>query len=172
LDGKQAPTPIEIVSNSQSPLAQAELEFVRKSWARLGIDLKPKFITDWAQFEDYLKSDSLQIYRYAWFADIPDPDDMLRPLFSGDSPFNFTRHRDELVDRMLKEALGMVDPIARAERYRQIESMMLESCPIIPLIHMSIDLVYQANVMGIAVNALGAHTMSFHRVWLRNANGQ
>ena len=166
--GANVSYPIEIVSNSQSPLARAELEFVRESWARLGIDLKVKFIPDWSQFEQYLKSDSLQVYRYVWFADIPDADDILRPLFSTDSQFNFTRYRNAKVDEMLHKALGIVDPVERAGLYRQIEEGILDSGPIIPLAHLITDFVYQPNVQGIEVSALGAHTMSFHRVWLKS----
>ncbi|MFZ2444941.1 MAG: ABC transporter substrate-binding protein, partial [Syntrophobacteraceae bacterium] len=117
----EASIQIELVSNSQSPLAQAELEFVRKSWERVGIDLRIKYIPDWAQFKEHLRSDSLQIYRYAWFADIPDPDDILRPLFSSQSQFNYMRYENEEVDRMLQEALAIVDPVERATVYQRIE---------------------------------------------------
>ena len=161
------PVPIEIVSNSQSPLARAELEFVRKSWARLGIDLQPKFIPDWSQFKQYLKSDSLQIYRYAWFADIPDADDFLRSLFFSDSQFNFTRYQDTQVDEMLLKALEIVDPVERARMYQQIEKAILDSYSVNPIAHLSTDYVYQPTVQGIEENALGAHAMSFYHVWLK-----
>lgn len=161
---------IEIVSNSQSPIAQAELEFVRKSWAQLGINLKPKFIPDWSQFKEYLNSNSLQIYRFAWFADIPDPDDILRPLFASDSPSNYTRYRNEEVDRMLREAVGIVDPLQRADFYQQIESMVQKSHPIIPFIYLSTDFAYQAAVQGIQLSALGATNISLHRVWLKKTS--
>jgi ABC-type oligopeptide transport system substrate-binding subunit len=161
------PVSIEIVSNSQSPQARAELEFVSKSWAPLGIDVQKKFIPDWSQFEKYLKSDAMQIYRYVWFADIPDADDILRPLFSSHSQFNFTRYQNSEVDEMLQKALGIVDPVERARLYQQIEEKILKSSPVIPLAHLSIDYVYQPNVQGIEVSSLGAQTMSFNRVWLK-----
>ena len=166
----EASIQIEIVSNSQSLLAQAELEFVRKSWERMGIDLQIKYIPDWAQFEEHLRSDSLQIYRYAWFADIPDADDILRPLFSSQSQFNYMRYENEEVDRMLQEALAIVDPVERAAVYQRIEETILEACPLIPLIHISVDYVYQPNVQGIEANALGVHTMPLNRIWLKGSS--
>jgi len=167
---KQETVPIptfEIVSGSMSAFAKAELNFIQKSWARLGISVKIKFITNWEEFKNYLRSDAVQIYRYAWFADIPDPDSFLYPLFSSDSPVNFMRFKDSRVDEMLLAARGIVDPVKRAEMYRKIEALVLESSPIIPLLYLSIDRVYQPGVQGINISALGAHTMALHRIWLR-----
>jgi ABC-type transport system substrate-binding protein len=158
---------LEIVSGSQSPFAKAELNFVRDWWAQLGIPVKIKFITDWAKFKAYLKSESVQIYRYAWFADMPDPDSFLYSLFASDSPVNFMRYQNKDVDQMLLTARGIVDPVERAEMYQRIEARILKSSPLIPLFYLSVDRVYQSTVQGIQPSALGAHTMPLHRVWLK-----
>ncbi|KKK63378.1 hypothetical protein LCGC14_2994880, partial [marine sediment metagenome] len=159
--------PLEIVSAIQSPFARAELGFVRESWARLGIPVKIKYITDWGQFKTYLRSDAVQIYRYVWFADMPDPDSFLFSLFASDSPVNFMRYQSKEVDQMLRSARSIIDPVKRAKMYRRIEALVLKSSPLIPLFYLSIDRVYQSTVQGVQPNALGAHTMSLHRVWLK-----
>jgi ABC-type transport system substrate-binding protein len=159
--------PIEIVSTSKSAFAQAELKLVKESWAQLEIPVKIKFITDWAEFEAYLKSDSVQIYRYAWFADLPDPDNFLYPLFASDSPVNFTGYKNEEVDRMLVAARGMVNPVKRVEMYQRIETLVLKSSPIIPLFYLSIDRVYRSTVQGVQLNAIASELMSYHRIWLK-----
>ena len=158
---------LEIVSASQSSFAKAELNYVRDRWEQLGVQLKIKYITDWVEFKAYLKSESTQIYRYAWFADMPDPDSFLYPLFASDSPVNFMQYKSKDVDRMLLTARRIVDPVERAKMYRRIEALVLKSFPLIPLFYLSIDRVYQPTVQGIQVSALGAHTMSYHRVWLK-----
>ena len=160
---------IEIVSAYQSPRVERELDLVQKFWARLGISLKVKYITDWSEFEAYLKSDSVQIYRYAWFADMPDSDSFLYPLFASQSSVNFTRYQNLQVDQLLDEAREIVDPVKRAKIYQKIEELTMASTPIIPLFYLSIDRVYQPNVQGIQISALGAHTMPLHRVWLKPA---
>ena len=163
---KPAPT-IEVVSNSQSPLAQAELNLVREAWARLGIKMEPKFIPDWSQFEEYLRSDALQIYRYSWVADMPDPDSVLRPLFSSSSRVNFMRYRNEDMDLLLTKMSQTVDPLERARLCQRMEEVAAASAPLIPLFYLSVDRVYQANVRGIEVSALGEEAVSFHHVWLK-----
>jgi len=159
--------PLEIVSAIKTPRAQSELELVLKCWAQLGIPVKIKFITDWAEFEAYVRSESVQIYRYAWFADMPDPDSFLYPLFASDSPNNFMRYKSKDVDQMLLTARGIVDPVERAEMYRRIEALILKSSPLIPLFYLSIDRVYQSAVQGIQLNPLAAELMPFHHVWLK-----
>lgn len=165
--GENAAPVIEVVSNSQTPLAQAELKLVREAWARLGITMVPKFIPDWSQFEEYLKSDALQIYRYAWVADMPDPDSFLQPLFASSSRVNFMRFQDEDMDALLRRMSQMVDPLERARLCQRMEELVAESAPLIPLFYLSVDRVYQPYVHGIEVSALGEEAVSFHRVWLK-----
>lgn len=158
---------LEIVSGSKSAFAMSELNFVRESWNQLGISVEVKFITDWAEFGVYIKSDAAQIYRYAWFADMPDPDSFLYPLFASDSPVNFARYQNRQVDQMLLDARGINDPVKRAKMYQQIEALVLKSSPIIPLFYLSIDRVYQSSVQGVQLNAIAAELMAYHRIWLK-----
>ena len=166
-DNRGAVQRIEIVSGSQSTAARKELDYVRSQWEQIGLKVDIKFITDWGEFKQYIQSDAVQIYRYAWMADMPDPDNFLFPLFASGSPANFTGFRNDRIDQMLVEARGIVDPVQRAEMYQQIEKQILQACPIIPLLYLSIDRVYQPDVQGIKISALGARTMPLHRIWLK-----
>ena len=157
---------IEVVSNSQSPFAQAELELLGKAWEQLGVKMKAKFITDWSQYKAYLNSSAMQVYRMAWYADMPDPDDMLRPLFASSSPSNYMKYRDETIDRMLQEGLEIADPLQRAGFYQQLEDSVLAAHPLAPLLYLSNDFAYQDYVQGVQLSALGVTNLSFHSVWL------
>ena len=157
---------LEIVSAFKTPRVEQEMALIKGFWAGLGIKLRVKYITDWNKFEAYLKSDSVQIYRYSWFADMPDPDSFLYSLFSSESPTNFMKFQDEKVDQSLLTARGIVDPIERAAMYQKIEATIMESAPLIPLFYMSVDRVYQPYVKSVNVSALGAHTMTLNQVWL------
>lgn len=160
---------LEIVSGSKSAFAQAELNFVRQAWAELGIDLAIRYITDWSEFEAYINSDQVQIYRYAWFADMPDPDSFFYPLFASNSAANYMGYKDEKVNQLILSAQGKSDPAERAEMYREIEALIMKSTPVIPLVYPSVDLVYKSYVQGAQPSALGSHYMPLHRVWLKNA---
>lgn len=155
---------VEIVTASSSAFAQAELDFIEKSWAAIGIRVTRKIIPDWAAFEQYLRSDLVQVYRYSWTADIPDPDNFLRPLFSSNSPDNYTRAVSPEIDRLLDQASSLVDDMKRAELYRTIEQQTLQFYTVLPLFYLSIDRVYQSTVEGIQLTALGTHTARLNRV--------
>jgi len=159
---------LEIVSGSKSAFAQAELNFVRQAWAELGIDLAIRYITDWSEFEAYINSDQVQIYRYAWFADMPDPDSFFYPLFASNSAVNFMGYKDEEVNSLILSARGKSDTAERAEMYREIEALIMKSTPVIPLLYPSVDQVYKSHVQGTQPSALGAHYMSLYRVWIKN----
>jgi ABC-type transport system substrate-binding protein len=157
---------LEIVSAFKTPRVEREMTMIKEFWLAIGIKAKVKYITDWKKFEAYLKSDSVQLYRYAWFADMPDPDSFLYSLFASDSPTNFMKLQDERVDKMLSNARRISDPVERAKEYQKIEAIIIEAAPLIPLFYMSVDRVYQPYVKSVKVNALGAHTMSLNKVWL------
>lgn len=159
---------LEIVSAIQSPSSTAELTLVKKIWGRLGIELEIKYLTDWTEFENYLKSDAVQLYRYAWFADMPEPDNFLYALFGSSSPVNFMRYNNTGTNEMFTTARQTVETVERSSIYRGIESIILESFPLIPLFYMSVDRIYQSRVKGIMVSALGAHTMTLNHIWLNH----
>ncbi len=157
---------LEIVSAFKTPRVEQEMAMINKFWSGLGIKVRAKYITDWDRFEAYLKSDDVQIYRYAWSADMPDPDSFLYSLFASESPTNFMKFQNGNIDQMLLDARGITDPIERAKMYQDIEAIIMTSAPLIPLFYMSVDRVYQPYVKSINVSALGAHTMPLNQIWL------
>ena len=156
---------LEIVSTSNSSFAQTELSLVREAWAEIGVDLSIKYITDWPEFEAYIDSDSVQLYRYSWSSSMPDADSFLHPLFNSEGAGNFMRFKNERIDNMLQSARGENDPGKRAAMYGEIEAAIMAETPIIPLIFNSVDRVYKPYVRDAQPSALGAHYMSLHQVW-------
>jgi ABC-type transport system substrate-binding protein len=164
---------LEIVSAFKTPRVEQEMTLIKEFWAELGLKVRVKYITDWDKFEAYLRSDAVQLYRYAWFADMPDPDSFLYSLFASESPTNFMKFKDKEVDQMLLTARGVVDPVERAIMYQTIESDIMASAPLIPLFYMSVDRVYQPYVKSVSLSALGAHTMTLNRIGLdKSARGK
>lgn len=166
------PITVEIVSASQSAFAQAEFKLIQERWAAIGVETSIRYITDWEEFERYLQSDSLQIFRYSWTADMPDPDNFLRPLFGSSSSVNFAGYSNPMVDTLLKDAAATVDEVKRAGLYQSIERKVMEEYPIIPLFYLSIDRIYQSQVKGIHSSPLGWQAVRLHRTWIDSAAPQ
>jgi ABC-type transport system substrate-binding protein len=163
--GKGMPE-LELVSAFKTPRVEQEMAMIKQFWGELGIKLKVKYIKGWEKFETYLKTDSVQIYRYAWFADMPDPDSFLYSLFASESPTNFMKFHDNNIDHMLLAARGIVDPVKRAKLYQKIEADIVDLTPLIPLFYMNVNRVYQPYVKSVTMNALGAHTIPLNKIWL------
>ncbi len=157
---------LEIVSAYKTPRVEQEMDLIKSFWEAIGIRLRVNYITDWKKFESYLDSEAVQIYRYSWAADMPDPDSFLYSLFASESPVNFMKFKDATVDRSLLTARGIADPVLRAKAYQNIEAAVMASTPLIPLFYLSVDRVYQSYVRSVNVSALGAETMPLNQVWL------
>jgi ABC-type transport system substrate-binding protein len=157
---------LTLISASKSDVAQKELAMVRADLADVGVDLQIKYETDWPTFEASLSQPGLQLYRYAWFADIPDPDNFLNILCGSESRYNFMRYRNPQVDRLLYQALVETDIIKRVSLYREAERIILEDAPMVPIMYLTFESVFQPYVKGLEISALGMPYMPLKKIWL------
>ncbi|HVO83426.1 MAG TPA: ABC transporter substrate-binding protein [Syntrophobacteria bacterium] len=157
---------LTLLSASKSTAAQRELALIGADLAKVGIDLQVQYETDWPAFEAALTRDSLQLYRYAWFADIPDPDNFLGILCGSGSRYNFMRYRNPDVDRLLSQALRETDLLKRVTLYREAERIILAQAPMVPWIYLTLESVFQPYVKGLEISALGQPYIPLKKIWL------
>ena len=164
--GKGIP-PIEFWSAQKAEMTRKELEIVKSNLADIGIHLLIRYETNWKKFEEMMTSDKTPMFRYAWYADIPDPDNFLGILFHSKSQYNFMAYHHPEVDRLLDRAKTERDYLKRMEMYRKIEEIVLEDAPIVPTINHLFQMAYQHYVRGIEVNALGGPYIPMKKIWLK-----
>jgi peptide/nickel transport system substrate-binding protein/oligopeptide transport system substrate-binding protein len=164
--GKGMP-PIEFWSAQKAEMAQKELEIVKSNLANIGINLQIHTETNWKRFEEMMISYKTPMFRYAWYADIPDPDNFLGILFHSKSKYNFMGYRNPEADRLLDRARSERDYLKRMEIYRKVEEIVLEDATIVPTINHLFQMAYQPYVKGIAVNALGGPYIPMKKIWLK-----
>ena len=157
---------LTLLSASKSNAALRELTLISADLANVGIDLEVHYQTDWPAFEAALSRDSLQLYRYAWFADIPDPDNFLGILCGSRSRYNFMRYRDSNVDRLLSQALGETELLKRVDLYREAERITLAQVPMVPWIYLTFESTFQPYVKGLEISALGQPYIPLKKIWL------
>jgi oligopeptide transport system substrate-binding protein len=167
--GKGIP-PIEFWCAQKAEMAQKELDIVKSNLANIGIDLKVHYETNWNDFENMMISYKTPIFRYAWYADIPDPDNFLGILFHSKSKYNFAGYKRTEVDKILDMAKGEVNPLKRVELYRKAEEMIMEDAVIVPTINHVFQQAYQPYVKGIELNALGGAYIPMKKIWLNKGN--
>ena len=158
--------PITIWSGARNERVLQEHEQIRKYLQAVGIQVTFQYLTDWPTFSRQLAEGKLPVFLYAWFADVPDPDNFLFKLFHSRSPRNFTGYANPLVDQLLLQARTEPHLQRRVELYRRAEQLILDDAPIIPVWHSTYERLFQPYVRSVEVNGLGDPYISLRRIWL------
>ena len=163
--GKAIPE-IVLASASQSEVAKRELETYRAALAELGITLKPLFVDSWEEFKSGIEAGRYDLFRYAFYADIPDPDDLFPGIVETGASHNFTGYGKPEVDDLIKVARSESDPVKRINLYRKAERIVLEDPPLIPVIFLSTQVAFQKNVRNMDLPATGTPYLPLNQVSL------
>lgn len=102
-------TPITLASSVKSSEVRQESEAVQHYLWAIGVQLDVREFDDWPAFRKALQHGELQMFRYAWYADYPDPDNFLYPLFHSQSQTNYFRYSNPVVDELLNNARRETD---------------------------------------------------------------
>jgi len=147
--------PIAFWSSVKSERIAREHEHMKRTLAAVGIRAEFHYLTDWPAFSKMLVEGRAPAFLYAWYADIPDPDNFLYQLFHSKSPRNYTGYANAVVDDLLLNARNAPDAQRRVEIYRRAEQLILEDAPILPVWHYNYERLFQPYVRSVEVNGLG-----------------
>ncbi len=115
-----------------SPSMEAILQMWREN---LGIEVEI-LQTEWAIYLQDLHQRRFQMFGgLAWIADYPDPENFLDVLFHSESSNNHTGYANQEVDRLLESARLELNETKRFNIYHQVEEMILNDAPWVPLWH-------------------------------------
>jgi len=161
--------PIEVWSSVKGERIERELTAVRAQLAAVGIAAEIHYETDWPTFSRQLAAGRYPMFVYAWYADVPDPDNFLFKLFYSRSPRNATGYANPTVDRLLLEGREQPRLEKRSEVYRQAEQIIVNEAPIIPVWHYAYERLFQPYVRDAEVSGLGDAYLPLRRIWLEGA---
>jgi oligopeptide transport system substrate-binding protein len=162
---------LELWSSVVSPEAQAEHEAIRHDLQHIGIAVELYNAESWKHFRtEILGKRPGAMYRSAWHADFPDPDNFLFPLFHSQSANNYANYSNPEVDRLLEQAQREVDDLKRLQVYRQAEALIMADAPTVNLVYYTFEHLFQPYVSGIELNALGERHIPMKKIWLNKAH--
>jgi ABC-type oligopeptide transport system substrate-binding subunit len=98
----------------------------------LGVELEIE-VVEWQTFLQELREQRFQVFDIAWVADYPDPQNFLDVLFHSGSAENHTAYSNPRIDQLLEEARSESDLDARVAIYQQVEQIIVEDAPWLPL---------------------------------------
>jgi peptide/nickel transport system substrate-binding protein/oligopeptide transport system substrate-binding protein len=165
-EGKDLP-PLELWTGVTSTAVLQEHETIKRDLERLGIRVELITAENWKQYKaEVVGKRPGALYRYAWFADFPDPDNFLFPLFHSQGPENYANYSNPTVDHLLEQARSEGDYLKRIELYRQAEALIMTDAPVVNLVYYTFATLFQPYVQGIELNALGEPYIPMKKIWL------
>jgi len=155
---------------SKGPLAEDEA--VKRNLAAVGIQAEFNYLTDWPGFKQMLKEGKAPVFKYSWGADVPDPDNILTPLFYSKSPQNVAFYHNPRVDTLIEKAQNESDYLKRISLYSQIQDLIMDDAPVILMSYLAYIRVFQLYVRNFEGKALGDHYFTLKRVWIEKEEAE
>jgi peptide/nickel transport system substrate-binding protein/oligopeptide transport system substrate-binding protein len=108
------------------------MSIIQGDLEKLGIEVTQSSM-EWAAYLSALGDGTYQIGRLGWIADYPTMDNFLYPNVLSTSDNNYSKYNNPKVDEAMKAARQIVDDEERKAAYRDINAMVGEDMPIIPV---------------------------------------
>lgn len=108
----------------------------------------------------------LEFFRRSWMADYPDAENFLSCFYSKNgSPPNYTRFSNSKYDIIYEKLNSELNPSIRRAYYRQLEEILVEESPIVPLFYDQTIRLVQPNIESLSPNVL--NTLDLRRVRIK-----
>ncbi len=164
LEQSGVPLPIEVTLNYRDvvrgylPQPGIVAQDIQAQLAEVGINVTIEVIESGA-FLDAADRGELAFYLLGWGADYPDATNFLDVHFGlGASP-QFGEKNPEAV-ALMQEAAATSDPDARLELYRQVNEILRDFAPMVPIAHGGSGVAYRAGIEGAHVSPLGNENLA------------
>ncbi len=132
----------------------------------VGVELKFLEMDGVMDFEAPRFRDRAILRPNIWYADFPDPDNFLRPLFHSEGHMNTFGYKNPRVDELLDQVWSETSYTKRNELYHEIEEIVLLDSPIIPTDYGRLRYLLRPNVRGFKLTPLGAAYIQMKNIWL------
>lgn len=145
------------VERAYNPNATKMAELIQRYLKEVGVEATIVSY-DWATFRRHLQEGLHDSVLIGWSADNGDPDNFYRPLLScGAIPSGTNRAMwcNQDYDRLLNDALQTDDIDERNAIYRQVNRLLYERLPLVPIAHAYRYQAYRYELEGMNINPFG-----------------
>jgi peptide/nickel transport system substrate-binding protein len=131
----------------QSPQQAQVLEASLEASGVISVTLESR---DWAAYRTARQDEIMDAYILGWYPDYIDPDDYIYPfVHSSGGSWIHHNYNNPQMDQLITWARGNTTATTRDSLYQQIQNLMVEDAPIIPLYQGGAYAVSKPNVKGI-----------------------
>jgi len=136
---------------------------LREQLEALGIKLKLHFYKSLKEVKEFERPYIVLILK---LMDIPDPEDIIKPLFFSESTFNIFNYDNAYLDSLIHKAEIEKSWTYRIKLFHQIENVLISDIPAIPLFSHQNKVAMQPYVRGVEVPPLGMYYLDTKKIWL------
>ncbi|QEC65923.1 ABC transporter substrate-binding protein [Panacibacter ginsenosidivorans] len=128
--------------------------FVARQVEEVGLNVKVEVIQKSLLLQQTAKQQAL-FFRASWIADYPDTENYMTIFYSKNpAPPNYTRYKNPAFDKLYEQALQETDDSLRYALYRQMDQIVIDDAPVVPLWYDEVIHLVQNNIEGFNSNAL------------------
>lgn len=128
--------------------------FIAKELEDIGLKVQVEIVPKSLLLESTAKSQAL-FFRGSWIADYPDAENYLSVFYGKNpAPPNYTRYKNPAFDAKYEEALLVTDDSSRLKLYQQLDQMVMNDAPVIPLWYDEVVRLVNPRVKGFQPNGL------------------
>ncbi len=149
---------------AQNPLPEILLEttnsyldlctYIQKQLEEIGIKLRLELLPS-ASLREKMSKSQTSFFRASWIADYPDAESFLTILYGNyPAPPNYTRFKNSEYDALYQKALLENNDAKRYDLYQQMDRILIEEAPIVPLYYDEVLRFTQNEVEGLENNAM------------------
>ncbi|KKK36397.1 peptide ABC transporter substrate-binding protein [Mesobacillus campisalis] len=154
-----------VTSNSRIYMQQPTkmVEAMKASLEKIGVNVKIVSY-EWAAYIDQLRNGEHSIGLIGWVGDNGDPDNFLYSMLSKNNAVkgaaqNHTFYVNDEVSDLLMKAKSVMDEQERTEIYKQVQKLVHEDAPSVPLVEVKEPVVTADYVKGYIPHPTGAENM-------------
>lgn len=128
--------------------------FISKQLEQIGLKTKVE-LSQPAILREWMSQGKINWFRGSWLADYPDAENYFAVFYSGNgAPPNYTRFSNKAFDKLYEQALVETDDAKRYALYHDMDKIIIEEAPVIPLFYDEVLRFSQNNIKGLTPNAL------------------
>ncbi|MFI6845866.1 ABC transporter substrate-binding protein [Kitasatospora sp. NBC_00085] len=135
LAAAKVPMPVKLsLTWSRSRAESAEADTLKKQLEAGGVfQVTVQHEADWEAFKKGWTEGRYQAYTVGWFADYPDADNYIAPLIVDGGAYHHGWDDGRISQKLVPEGLKQADRSAAASSYAQIQAIVADNVPLIPL---------------------------------------
>jgi len=152
--GFNASNPFPEIILSTVPVYADLAAYIALELQNVGIPLKVEVVPK-SLLLTQMANNRVVFFRGSWIADYPDAENFLSVFYSRNpSPPNYTRYNNPAFDEIYEASMQELDLDKRKKMYGQMDSLMMEDAPVIPLWYDQVIHLVQPNIEGFHLHPL------------------